>query len=143
MMYLTCFLWTSTADGDGYKSSPPHGETLCPNLAVISFLCAAVNLPVQGNSHVAPPDGVPAQENASADSVSRVHTDWPVQHEQSLLPVCRLRVRSGVQLHCCTPCSQALKVNSEPGGESMEKARFRHAKLKLTRNFLRNETAFH
>lgn len=51
-----------------------------------------------------------------------------------------LRVRSGVQLHCCAPCLQALEMNSEPGGESVEDTRLFHTKMKLTLYFLRNET---
>uniref|UniRef100_A0AAQ5ZBG1 Uncharacterized protein n=1 Tax=Amphiprion ocellaris TaxID=80972 RepID=A0AAQ5ZBG1_AMPOC len=47
---------------------------------------------------------------------------------------------SGVQLHCCTSFLQALKMNSEPGSESMENTRLLHAKMKLTLHFLRNGT---
>lgn len=58
--------------------SPPHGESLCPNLAVVCVLCAAADVPLQGDGHVASPDGVPAQDNASTDGVSGKHTNWPV-----------------------------------------------------------------
>ena len=50
-----------------------------------------------------------------------------------------LRVWSGVQLHCCTSCLQALKMNSEPSSESMENSCLLHRKMKLTLHFLRNE----
>lgn len=51
-----------------------------------------------------------------------------------------LRERSGVKLHCCASCLQALEMNSEPGGESMENTRLLHTIMKLTLYFLRNET---
>lgn len=47
------------------------------------------NVPVQGNGHVAPPDGVPAQDNGPGDAIADIQADWLVQHEQGLLPVCR------------------------------------------------------
>uniref|UniRef100_A0A3Q1FGK4 Uncharacterized protein n=1 Tax=Acanthochromis polyacanthus TaxID=80966 RepID=A0A3Q1FGK4_9TELE len=43
-------------------------------------------------------------------------------------------------LHCCTSCLQALKMNSEPGSESMKNTRLFHTKMKLALHFLRNET---
>jgi len=46
-----------------------------------------VDVPAQGNSHVASPDGVSAQDDGSTDGVSIIYTDWSVQHEQSLLPM--------------------------------------------------------
>lgn len=56
----------------GGKRSPPHGETFCPNLAVV---CAAVDFPVEGDGHVTSPHGVSAQNNVAMDGVSGAHMD--------------------------------------------------------------------
>lgn len=81
--------------------SPPHGESLCPALwtpakghiyifvkikrtvcnlvkrsvlsqACLALVCATVDVPGQGNGHVAPPDGVSAQDNGPADGVPSI-----------------------------------------------------------------------
>lgn len=41
-------------------------DILAVCLGAVGFPCAA-NVPVQGNGHVASPDGVPAQQNGSTD----------------------------------------------------------------------------
>lgn len=96
--------------------SPPHRESLCPALwtpakghiykavrdekssaisskgesrACLALVCVTANVPAQGDGHVAPPDGVSAQDNGPGDGTSCIQADWLVQHEQSLLPVCR------------------------------------------------------
>lgn len=51
---------------------------------------------MQGNVHVASPDRIPAQDDGPTDGVSSTHTDWPVQHEKSLLPVCRPEEKKGL-----------------------------------------------
>lgn len=55
----------------------------------VCVLCVTVYVPVQSNCHVTSPDGVPTQHNGSTDGISNINANWPVQHEKSLLPVCR------------------------------------------------------
>ena len=44
---------------------------------------------MQDDVHVASPGRIPAQDDVSADGISGTHANWSVEHEQSLLPVCR------------------------------------------------------
>lgn len=54
----------------------------------------ATDVPVEGDSQVTPPHGVPSQNNASTNAVGGMHVDGRIQHEQSLLPVCRPGIKT-------------------------------------------------